>query len=1481
MKISWKVLALSLGAIGSWASAASAQCDGGAPNGNQAVTEACDDGNATAGDGCSPTCTIETGWGCRLPLDFRALSIESYPGANATWTLGSDGRSGIQTSNTAHGTLGLFNADAFATTYTVDIRVATTNDDDFIGFVLGFNPGDTTNAMADYLLVDWKQLNQNIGGGTARIGLALSRVRGIPTANNLWLHDGAVTEVARAATLGTTGWADNTTYRFEITHTPSLLVVRVNGVEQFRQAAPAGGWPAGEIGFYGLSQDQVRYTIVAPLASVCSPVCGDSLLRGTESCDDGDATAGDGCSDTCRVEPGYTCTGLPSVCTTRCGDGAVSGAEACDDGNTANGDGCSSTCVVESGYTCADLDVANGSFEEGDGGGNLTSLPGWTVDAGDVDHSTAYPDTHGTWSIDLTGCTAGTISQVVSTTAGTRYVVTVDHGSNTVTNSFALSAQNASSGAVLATSTFSSPAVVGADTALPRTDSIAFVATSASTRLVLRTVTSNAACTGNWIDFVRGSSACVEVCGDGVVTPGEACDDGGVASGDGCSATCTVETGWACMGAPSSCDGVCGDGSIRGTERCDDGNVAPGDGCNATCRAEVVITAPSDGALTNDATPTISGTADPGATVMVSVGAEMGSVVADGTGAWTFTPASPVGDGAVVVSATAVDGRGGSSSAMISITVDTAISVAITEPVTGSSSTDTTPTITGTGEPGAMVTVVLDGMTLDIVTVGMDGTWSVMVGTALAEGVHTVIATAMDAAGNTAMDTSIFTVDTSTSVAIVTPADGTRVMTGTPTISGTAEPGAMVTVSVDGTELGTVTADGSGNWSIDVTTALTEGPHSASASATDTLGNTASTESDFTVDLGTTVSFEQPSVTGDETPELSGTGEPGASVEVSVDGSVVGTVIVDAEGNWTLVVGPLTDGTHDVSVTATDDAGNTANDTGSFLVDLDSPAVEIANPGDGTTTSDNTPTITGTATPGASVLVIVDGSILGIASADATGAWSIDVTTALADGEHEVVATVTDADGDTVEDAHVFTVDTADAPAIAITSPTGGAVTSDATPTITGTATAGVTVDVYVDGVFVGTVTADGDGNWSLDVGTALSDGSHTVRAVATDGDGNTATDGGTFTVDTETEVAIVAPAEGATVGGPRPTISGSAEAGASVVVSVDGTEIGTVVAGADGTWSVRVTFDLTDGDHDASATATDEVGNTATDSVDFTVGGLDTDGDGFLDTEECPSMPCRDTDMDGNPDFDDPDDDGDGIPTAVECPGATSCRDSDSDTTPDYLDPDDDDDGILTRDEGSGSRDTDSDGIPDHLDVDDDGDGLLTEDECATMPCRDTDTDGTPDFLDPDDDGDAIPTTREREDGATHGNDVDMDGNDNWLDTDSDAADGSDSEEGVGDSDMDGIPDYLDPANPVMPDGGVDGGTGDAGVSDGGVPDAGMNDDAGASDGGAEADAGTAPSGGGFSGGALCTATGGSDPSAAVGLALVGLALLRRRRRR
>jgi MYXO-CTERM domain-containing protein len=156
-----------------------------------------------------------------------------------------------------------------------------------------------------------------------------------------------------------------------------------------------------------------------------------------------------------------------------------------------------------------------------------------------------------------------------------------------------------------------------------------------------------------------------------------------------------------------------------------------------------------------------------------------------------------------------------------------------------------------------------------------------------------------------------------------------------------------------------------------------------------------------------------------------------------------------------------------------------------------------------------------------------------------------------------------------------------------------------------------------------------------------------------------------------------------------------------------------------------------------------------------------------------------------------------------------------------------------------------------------------------------DTDEDGRPNYLDPDDDGDSIPTTRERADGAIHGNDVDDDGDDNWLDTDSDGADAGDTEEGVDDSDGDGVPDYLDPDVVPMPDGGMPDGGVDGGVpSDGGVVDA-ATPDAG------DVDSGTPPTAGGYSGGALCAATGTSDPSAAFGLAVIGLALAWRRRRR
>jgi len=95
--------------------------------------------------------------------------------------------------------------------------------------------------------------------------------------------------------------------------------------------------------------------------------CGDKTRSGEEECDDGNTEDGDGCSSSCMIEEGYSCVhyAVPpypcgvfeDLCTPVCGDGLVKGSEVweegyCDDGNLESGDGCSSGCQVECGYTC-------------------------------------------------------------------------------------------------------------------------------------------------------------------------------------------------------------------------------------------------------------------------------------------------------------------------------------------------------------------------------------------------------------------------------------------------------------------------------------------------------------------------------------------------------------------------------------------------------------------------------------------------------------------------------------------------------------------------------------------------------------------------------------------------------------------------------------------------------------------------------------------------------------------------------------------------------------------------------------------------------------------------------------------------------------------------------------------------------------------------------------------------------------------------
>jgi cysteine-rich repeat protein len=112
--------------------------------------------------------------------------------------------------------------------------------------------------------------------------------------------------------------------------------------------------------------------------------CGDGSVTGSEACDDGNNDDGDGCSATCTVEAGFTCTGESSVCTPICGDGVVKGQlEECDDANTDDGDGCSATCTVEAGFSCSgEPSVCTQTSVCGNGGVE----PGEQCDDGNTDN---------------------------------------------------------------------------------------------------------------------------------------------------------------------------------------------------------------------------------------------------------------------------------------------------------------------------------------------------------------------------------------------------------------------------------------------------------------------------------------------------------------------------------------------------------------------------------------------------------------------------------------------------------------------------------------------------------------------------------------------------------------------------------------------------------------------------------------------------------------------------------------------------------------------------------------------------------------------------------------------------------------------------------------------------------------------------------------------------------------------------------------
>ncbi|UXC91398.1 Ig-like domain-containing protein [Sphingobium sp. RSMS] len=645
----------------------------------------------------------------------------------------------------------------------------------------------------------------------------------------------------------------------------------------------------------------------------------------------------------------------------------------------------------------------------------------------------------------------------------------------------------------------------------------------------------------------------------------------------------------------------------------------------------------ANGGSTDDTTPTLSGSGVE-ANAIVSVydgGALLGTVVADTSGNWNFTPTTPLLEGTHSFTVTATDGTGNVSAASAAyvLTVDTSAPAApLLAPTDGT-------TVSGSAEAGATIDLDTDGDGLSDATAVADasGDWSITLASPLANG--TVIsAIATDAAGNSSTPDTV-TVDTgldTTPPAIPTigavaddvgpilgaVANGGSTDDMTPTLSGTgAEANAIVSVYDGGTLLGTAAVDGSGNWNFTPTAPLGEGTHSLTVTATDAAGNVSAASAAYVLTVDTSAPATPVLAPTDGT-TISGTAEAGATIALDTDGDGISdeTTTVDASGDWSITLAsPLANGTV-VTAIATDAAGNSSTpDTVTVDTGLDTtpPAIPgiggvaddvgailgpIANGG---STDDTVPTLSGTGVEANAIVSVYDGStLLGTTSADGSGNWSFAPTAPLGEGTHSFTVTATDAAGNVsaASAAYVLTVDTS-APAAPILAPSDGT-------TLSGIAEAGAIIDLDTDGdgVFDETTTADPSGDWSITLASPLANGT-VVNAIATDAAGNSSL-AGAVTVNTGLDttppavpsIAAVADDAGSILGpvanggitdDATPTLSGlGVEANAIISVYDGSTLLGTATADALGNWSFTPTTPLGAGSHSFTVTATDAAGN-------------------------------------------------------------------------------------------------------------------------------------------------------------------------------------------------------------------------------------------------------------------------------------------------
>ncbi len=678
-------------------------------------------------------------------------------------------------------------------------------------------------------------------------------------------------------------------------------------------------------------------------------------------------------------------------------------------------------------------------------------------------------------------------------------------------------------------------------------------------------------------------------------------------------------------------------------------------------------------ALTNDSTPTITGTTDlpTGSTITLSVtdaanGIQTFSATVQSGGVFSADVPAPMAEGPYRVTAVTSDAAGNQAAAVdIGVIDTTPPTITVDAPAL---TNDTTPTITGTTNlpAGAIVTLTVTGANGAVqtftTTVQPGGTFSADVPAALVQGGFSVVASGADAAGNNASANDSGAIDTTPPLITV---DAPAITNdSTPTLTGTTDlpAGSVITLTVTGAngavQTFTATVQAGGTFSADVPAAIVEGNYSVVARGTDAAGNSANANDSGVIDTtAPTITVDAPAITNDTTPTITGATDlpAGATVSLTVTGAngaaQTFTATVLPGGTFSVdVPSALVEGAFTVVATATDAAGNSANANDSGAIDITPPALTITL--DANITADDvinvaesggnvniTGTVGGDAQPGDSVTITVNGvAYSGTVAAGNTFSIAVPSSGLVADADKVIDASITktDAAGNsaTANDTESYTVDvTPPAPTITLDAnitaddvvniaESGGNVSI--TGSVGGDAKVGDTVTLTINGkTFTGTVAAGNTFSISVPGSDLVADADKVIDAsiTTTDAAGNSAaaTDTESYTVD------VIAPAPTITLdasitaddvinivesGGNvaiTGTVGGDAKLGDTITLTINGkTFSGAVAAG--NTFSIAVPGSdlVADADKiiDASITTTDAAGNSAsaTDTEGYSV---------------------------------------------------------------------------------------------------------------------------------------------------------------------------------------------------------------------------------------------------------------------------------------